>query len=85
MHSYVDKKFILVKSGCYTGPTRTSSLAVLLSLAAEMIEDHVDAMATNGVCWGTQLASAIVVSHFPELEADQELLGFECNTDMIED
>jgi hypothetical protein len=50
-----------------------------------MIEDRVDAMATNGVCWGTQSALAIVVSHFPELEADQELLGFECNTDMIED
>jgi hypothetical protein len=34
------------------GPARTSSLAVLLSLAAELIEDHIDIAASNGVHWG---------------------------------
>jgi hypothetical protein len=34
------------------GPARTSSLAVLLSLAAELIEDHINIAASNGVHWG---------------------------------
>jgi hypothetical protein len=34
------------------GPRGTSSLATSLSSAVELIEDCVDAAATNRVCWG---------------------------------
>jgi hypothetical protein len=54
---------------------RTSSLAVALSPVIEMLEGHIDAAATNGVCWGTQSALATALSHFPELGTELELLG----------
>jgi hypothetical protein len=45
----------------------------------------VNAVATNGVCWGTRSALATTVSHFHEPEAELELHGFEHNADLIED
>jgi hypothetical protein len=64
------------------GPTGTSSLVTSLSLAVKLIEGHINAMATNGVHWGTQSALTTALSHFLELETELELLGSECNTDL---
>jgi hypothetical protein len=35
------------------GPYESSSLVASLSLAAELIEEHVNAVAANGIRWGT--------------------------------
>jgi hypothetical protein len=67
------------------GTARTSSLAVSLSSAAELIADRVNAATANGVCWGTESVLVAAVSHFHELEAELELLGSGHNTDLIED
>jgi hypothetical protein len=63
----------------------TSSLAAALSLAVELLKGHFDAAAANGVHWGTWSALATALLHFPELGAELELLGFERNTDLMED
>jgi hypothetical protein len=60
------------------------SLVVALSLTANLIEDHVDAVATNGVHSGARLALTAILSHFPELEPELELLGSEYNADLTE-
>jgi dienelactone hydrolase len=41
-----------------------SSLTASLSLAAELIEGHVDVVGANGVCWGARLVLTITLSHF---------------------
>jgi hypothetical protein len=63
----------------------TSSQAVSLSSAVELIEDQVDGAAANGVRWGTQSVLAAAVSHFPKLEAELVLLGSRHNAYLIED
>jgi hypothetical protein len=50
----------------------------------ELIEGHVDAVATKGVPWRTQSALTVTLSHFPELETGLELLGSRRNTDLTE-
>jgi hypothetical protein len=67
------------------GPIGTSSWAASLSLAAELIEDHADTMATDGVHWGPQSALSTTVSYFPELEFELELLVSGHNADLMED
>jgi hypothetical protein len=67
------------------GLARTSSLAVSLSSATELIEDRVDAMGVNGVYLGTRSMLAAIMLHFPELGAELELLGYGCNMDPTED
>jgi hypothetical protein len=52
-----------------------SSLAASLSTVAGLLEGWVDAAATNEVRWGTRSALVMVLSHFPELEDELELLG----------
>jgi hypothetical protein len=54
----------------------SSSMAASLSMAAELLKGQVDATTANGVHWGTQSALVAALSHFSELEADLELLGF---------
>jgi hypothetical protein len=63
----------------------SSSLAASLSMAVELLEDWVDAMATNGVRWGTQSALVAALSHFPELDTELELLGSRRNGDLTKD
>jgi hypothetical protein len=63
----------------------SSSLAVSLSLAAELLEGHIDATAANGFCWGTRSVLAVTLSHFTELGVDLKLLGFRRSADLIED
>jgi hypothetical protein len=64
---------------------RTSSLAALLSLAAELLEDHIDAATANEVRWGTWSVLATALSHFPKLGTELELLRSEHNVNLTED
>jgi hypothetical protein len=61
------------------------SLAMSLSLAAELLEGRIDATTVNGVRWGTQSSLATTLSHFPELGAKLGLLGSRYNAYLIED
>jgi hypothetical protein len=62
-----------------------SSLAVSLSSATELLEDHTDVVATNGVRRGTRSALPTTLLHFSELETELELLGSGCNTDLTKE
>jgi predicted cobalt transporter CbtA len=62
-----------------------SSLAVSLSSAVELLEGCIDAIATNGVCWGTRSVLVAALSYFLELGPELELLGSRRNADLTED
>jgi hypothetical protein len=67
------------------GSDGTSSLVASLSSAADLINGRIDAMTTNGVCLeGARLALTAILSHFPELETELDLLGSGRNVDLIE-
>jgi hypothetical protein len=66
------------------GFDETSSLAALLSSAADLIEGRVDAAVANGVHWRARLALIAALLHFPELELELELLGSGHNADLTE-
>lgn len=53
----------------------SSSLPAALESAMGVVEDRLDAAASSGVRWGTRSALVVALSHFPELEAELELLG----------
>jgi hypothetical protein len=61
------------------------SLAVALSPSTKLIEGCVNAAAINGVHWGPQMVLTAVLSHFPELESELELLGSGYNADLMKD
>jgi predicted metal-dependent hydrolase len=61
-----------------------SSVAALLSSTADLIEGHIDAVATNGAHWGARLALIAALSHFPKLEPELKLLGSRRNADLTE-
>jgi hypothetical protein len=63
----------------------TPPLAVALSPSTVLIEVHVDAVAINRVHWGAWLALTTILSHFPELGSELELLGSEYNADLMKD
>jgi hypothetical protein len=58
---------------------------VALSSIIEQIEGRVDAVAANGVHCRAWLALIAVLSHFPELELELELLRFGYNADLMKD
>jgi hypothetical protein len=60
-------------------------MAVPLSMAVELLEGWVDAMAANRVCCGTLSALVAALSYLPELEPVLELLRSGCNMDLTED
>jgi hypothetical protein len=53
---------------------RSSSLAASLYIVVEEVENRINTVATNGVRWGTRSALVAILSHFPELEPELELL-----------
>jgi hypothetical protein len=63
----------------------TSSLAVSLPSAAELIKDRIDVATANGVRWGTRSALVATLSHFMELGTKPELLQSRRNVDLTED
>jgi hypothetical protein len=52
----------------------TSSLVAALSLAMELLEDRIDAVAANGIHRGTRSMLTAALSHFTELGIELELL-----------
>jgi hypothetical protein len=54
-----------------------------LSLAADLIKDCVNVVATNRVCWGTRSVLTTTLSHFLELATELEL-GSRHSTDLME-
>jgi hypothetical protein len=62
----------------------TSSLAALLSLTANLIEGHVNAVVASRVHWGARSALNVVLTHFSELEPMLDLFGSGYNADMLE-
>jgi hypothetical protein len=63
----------------------SSLMATSLSAITEQLEGRIDAAATNMVRWGSRSALLAVVSDFPELDADLEVLGSKCNAGQTED
>jgi hypothetical protein len=61
------------------------SSMVVLSSMAELIEDHMDTVATNGVYWGTRSMLVATLSHFSEIGTELELLMSGRNMDLTED
>jgi hypothetical protein len=62
-----------------------SSLVASMSIAVELLEDRINAAATNGVRWGSCSMLVTAVSHFPGLKTELEVLGSGCNADLTED
>jgi hypothetical protein len=62
----------------------TSSLAASMSTAVELLEGWIDAVAVNGVRWGSHSALVATVSHFPELRSEMELLRSGRNADLTD-
>jgi hypothetical protein len=48
------------------------------------VESRIDAATANGVRWGTQSTLVTILSHFPELKSELELLGARRNADMFD-
>jgi hypothetical protein len=62
----------------------SSLLATSMSTVAERLEGQIDAPVANGVCSGSHSALVAIVSHFPELDADLEVLRSRHNTRLAE-
>jgi hypothetical protein len=58
-----------------------SSLAVSLSMVAELLEGQIDATTANGVRWGTRSTLVTALSHILEPKSELELLGSGRNAD----
>jgi hypothetical protein len=54
-------------------------------MVAESHEDQINIATTNGVRWGACSALFAALSHFLELKAELELLGFGRNADLTDD
>jgi hypothetical protein len=63
----------------------SSSLAASVSMAVEPLEGRINAAATNGVRWGSHSALVAIVSHFPKLKTELEVLRSERSIVLIED
>jgi hypothetical protein len=64
---------------------RSCSMAASISMVAELLKELVDAVASNGVRWGTRSTLVAALSHFPELEVELVLLGSGCNVVLMKD
>jgi hypothetical protein len=63
---------------------RTALLATSMSAVAELHEGWIDAAVSNAVRWGSHLVLVITVSHFLELDTNQEVLGAGRNRGLTE-
>lgn len=52
-----------------------SSMPQALAMAAERIEDRIEAAAATGARWGARMALTTAVSHFPEVKPDLPVIG----------
>jgi hypothetical protein len=62
----------------------SSSLATSISAVVEWLKGRIDAATANRVRWGSCSALVAVVSHFPEPDADLEVLGSGRNAGLTE-
>jgi hypothetical protein len=60
----------------------SSSLAASLLRVVELFEGRIDAVAANGVCWGSHFMLVATVSHFLELKTELEVLRSGRNVDL---
>jgi hypothetical protein len=67
--------------GSANGP---SSLAASMSMAVELLEGQIDAVAANRVCWRSHSPLATAVSHFLELKTELHVLGSRRSADLTE-
>jgi hypothetical protein len=56
-----------------------------MSAVVEHLKNRIDAVAANEVRWGSRSTLVTVVSHFPELDIDLEVLGSGCSAGLTED
>jgi hypothetical protein len=54
-------------------------------MVVKPLEGLIDAATSNGVRWGTRSALVAILSYFPELKSELEVLGSGCNANLIED
>jgi hypothetical protein len=43
-----------------------------MSTAVELLEDRIDAVAANGICWVSRSALVAIISHFLKLKTELE-------------
>jgi hypothetical protein len=55
-----------------------------MSVVAELLEGRIDAVAANGVRWGSCSTSVATMSHFLKLDIGLEVLGSRHNAGLIE-
>jgi hypothetical protein len=67
------------------GADESSLLVTSMSVVAELLESSIDVTAANQVCWGSRNGLVATVSHFPEFDADLEVLRSGRSAGMIED
>jgi hypothetical protein len=63
----------------------SSLMAMSMSVVTEQLEGSIDVTATNRVRWGSHSALVAMVLHFPELDADLEVLGSRHNAGLTKD
>jgi hypothetical protein len=63
----------------------SSSLATSMSVVVERLEGRIDTVAINRVRWGYRFALIAIVSHFSELDADLQVLGYGHSVGLTED
>jgi hypothetical protein len=63
----------------------SSSLAASLSMVVELLEGRIHIATANRVCCRTRSMLVAILSHFPELKSELELLGSGRNADLTED
>jgi hypothetical protein len=51
----------------------------------ELLEGWINVVAANRVRWGSCSTLVPIVSHFPKLKTQLEVLGSECSADLTED
>jgi hypothetical protein len=67
------------------GADGPSSLATSVPAVAELLGNHINAVATNGVRWGSRSVLVAVMSHFSELDTNLEVLGSSRSVGLIDD
>jgi hypothetical protein len=69
-------------AGSDDGP---STLEASMSTVAELLKGWIDTVAANRVHCGSYSALVAIVSHFPKLKTELEVLGLGCSADLTVD
>jgi hypothetical protein len=55
------------------------------SMSVQLLEGWIDAVAANGVYWGSRSALVAALLHFLELKTELEVLRSRCSVELTED